>query len=210
MLRTEGDIVRASSAENLTSFRYGMKCFFEEGRALAKINHPNVVRVLNFFRANETVYMVMRYERGRTLQQQIQMRQDQMSERLVRHVFMHLLNGLREVHTHKLLHLDIKPANIYLRTDGSPVLLDFGAARQTLTSDRPKLAPMYTPDSPRPSSIAIPTAWARGPTSTVSARRCSRASPRSRRRRLTRAYRRTTSCPRRRSGRASIRTTCSK
>jgi len=74
VLRTEGDIVRASSAENLTSFRYGMKCFFEEGRALAKINHPNVVRVLNFFRANETVYMVMRYERGRTLQQQIQLR----------------------------------------------------------------------------------------------------------------------------------------
>ena len=61
VLRTEGDIVRASTAENLTSFRYGMKCFFEEGRALAKINHPNVVRVLNFFRANETVYMVMRY-----------------------------------------------------------------------------------------------------------------------------------------------------
>jgi serine/threonine protein kinase len=89
--------------------------------------------------------MVMRYERGRTLQQQIQLRQDQMSERLVRHVFMHLLNGLREVHTHKLLHLDIKPANVYLRTDGSPVLLDFGAARQTLTTSRPKLAPMYTP-----------------------------------------------------------------
>src|SRR2546423_14061207 len=156
VLRTEGDIVRASSAENLTSFRYGMKCFFEEGRALAKINHPNVVRVLNFFRANETVYMVMRYERGRTLQQQIQLRQDQMSERLVRHVFMHLLNGLREVHTHKLLHLDIKPANVYLRTDGTPVLLDFGAARQTLTSARPKLAPMYTPGFAAPEQYRDP------------------------------------------------------
>jgi serine/threonine protein kinase len=156
VLRTEGDIVRASSAENLTSFRYGMKCFFEEGRALAKINHPNVVRVLNFFRANETVYMVMRYERGRTLQQQIQMRQDQMSERFVRHVFMHLLNGLREVHTHKLLHLDIKPANIYLRTDGTPVLLDFGAARQTLTNTRPKLAPMYTPGFAAPEQYRDP------------------------------------------------------
>ena len=133
-----------------------MKCFFEEGRALAKINHPNVVRVLNFFRANETVYMVMRYERGRTLQQQIQMRQDQMSERFVRHVFMHLLNGLREVHTHKLLHLDIKPANIYLRTDGSPVLLDFGAARQTLTTNRPKLAPMYTPGFAAPEQYRDP------------------------------------------------------
>ena len=156
VLRTAGDIVRASSAENLTSFRYGMKCFFEEGRALAKINHPNVVRVLNFFRANETVYMVMRYERGRTLQQQIQMRQDQISERLVRQVFMQMLNGLREVHTHRLLHLDIKPANIYLRTDGSPVLLDFGAARQTLTTDRPKLAPMFTPGFAAPEQYREP------------------------------------------------------
>jgi serine/threonine protein kinase len=56
-----------------------------------------------------------------------------------------LLNGLREVHTHKLLHLDIKPSNIYLRNDGTPVLLDFGAARQTLSSDQPMLKPMYTP-----------------------------------------------------------------
>jgi hypothetical protein len=145
VLRTDGDVVRATSAENLNSFRYGMKCFFEEGRALAKINHPNVVRVLNFFRANETVYMVMRYERGRTLQQQIQLRSETISERFIRHVFMLLLNGLRDVHAHKLLHLDIKPANIYLRVDGSPVLLDFGAARQTLTSEQPRLAPMYTP-----------------------------------------------------------------
>jgi len=72
------------------------------------------------------------------------MRQDQMSERLVRHVFMHLLSGLREVHTHKLLHLDIKPANIYLAMDGRPVLLDFGAARITLSDEPMKLKPMYT------------------------------------------------------------------
>jgi serine/threonine protein kinase len=69
---------------------------------------------------------------------------------------MHLLNGLREVHTRKLLHLDIKPANIYLRTDGSPVLLDFGAARQTLTTNRPKLAPMYTPGFAAPEQYRDP------------------------------------------------------
>src|SRR3954449_1561086 len=107
VLRTEGDIVRASSVENLTSFRYGMKCFFEEGRALAKINHPNVVRVLNFFRANETVYMVMRYERGRTLQEHIKSRRGALEEDWIRRTFTHLLNGLREVHSNKLLHLDI-------------------------------------------------------------------------------------------------------
>src|SRR5947209_19516334 len=109
VLRTEGDIVRASTAENLTSFRYGMKCFFEEGRALAKINHPNVVRVLNFFRANETVYMVMRYERARPLQQQIKIRQDPISDRLVRQGSMQRLNGWLKVHTPNLLPPDFTP-----------------------------------------------------------------------------------------------------
>jgi hypothetical protein len=66
-------------------------------------------------------------------------------ERFIRGVFTRMLNGLREVHAHKLLHLDIKPSNIYLRADGTPVLLDFGAARQTLLSDTPILKPMYTP-----------------------------------------------------------------
>jgi len=55
------------------------------------------------------------------------------------------MNGLREVHANRLLHLDLKPANVYLRSDGSPMLLDFGAARQTLSQDAPKLFPMYTP-----------------------------------------------------------------
>src|ERR1700682_6185525 len=93
VLRTEGDIVRASSAENLTSFRHGMKCFFEEGRALAKINHPNVVRVENFFRANDTVYMVMRYLRGRTLQFHIQSHRKKITDNFMRGLFSKLLHG---------------------------------------------------------------------------------------------------------------------
>ncbi len=145
VLRTEGETVAATSADNLAIFRYGMKCFFEEGRALANIVHPNVVRVLNFFRSNETVYMVMVYERGKTLQEHIQGNKRKVTEMFIRRVFVELLNGLREVHTHKVLHLDIKPSNIYLRLDGSPVLIDFGAARQTLTTERSKLSPMYTP-----------------------------------------------------------------
>ena len=137
--------MRAPADDNIATFRYGMKCFFEEGRALAKISHPNVVQVLNFFRANETVYMVMQYERGRTLQEHIQKHKGEIRESFIRTVFARLLNGLREVHTHKLLHLDIKPSNVYLRNDGQPVLIDFGAARQTLSIDTPLLKPMYTP-----------------------------------------------------------------
>ena len=144
-LRTDGQFKPTISNDHLGAFRYGMKCFFEEGRALARLSHPNVIRVLNFFRANETVYMVMEYEHGRTLQEFIQKHQGHISERFIRGVFTRMLNGLREVHAHKLLHLDLKPSNIYLRTDNTPVLIDFGAARQTLSSDQPMLKPMYTP-----------------------------------------------------------------
>ncbi len=140
-LRNQGDVLPAIAAENLATFRYGMKCFFEEVKSLAGLTHPNVVRVLNFFRANETVYMVMRYERGRTLQEHIQHRRGGVGEEFIRRVITLLLNGLREVHTNKLLHLDIKPANIYIRNDGTPVLIDFGAARQTLTERVTQLEP---------------------------------------------------------------------
>jgi serine/threonine protein kinase len=143
-IRDEGDRVVAASDESLAGFRHGLKSFFEEGRALAKIYHHNIVRVVNFFRANETVYMVMQYEHGHSLQEHIQSHPQPVSEKFVRHVFGELLTGLREVHTHKLLHLDIKPANIYIRLDGSPVLLDFGSARQALNA-QVKLMPTYTP-----------------------------------------------------------------
>ena len=61
-LRSEGEVTPHVTEAHQGAFRYGMKCFFEEGRALAKLVHPNVVRVLNFFRANGTVYMVMQFE----------------------------------------------------------------------------------------------------------------------------------------------------
>jgi serine/threonine protein kinase len=148
--RGPGELVPSVSAEHLNTYRNGLKCFFEEGRALARVLHPNVVRVLNFFRANDTVYMVMAYEQGRSLQELI-MRyrgkpgREVIPERHIRRIFSQVSNGLREVHANRLLHLDLKPANVYLRRDSSPMLLDFGAARQTLTQDAPKLFPMYTP-----------------------------------------------------------------
>ncbi|MBI4754102.1 MAG: serine/threonine protein kinase [Betaproteobacteria bacterium] len=144
-LRRDGKILPSIAEEHKAAFRHGMRCFFEEGKALAGLSHPNVVRVLNFFRANETVYMVMQYERGRTLQEYVQKSRGEIREKFLRGVFLRLLNGLREVHARKLLHLDIKPANIWLRSEGSPVLLDFGAARQTLAADLRLLKPMYTP-----------------------------------------------------------------
>jgi len=143
-LRANGGNASLSEAER-GRFNSGLKCFFEEGRSLARLAHPNVVRVLNFFRANETVYLVMRYERGRTLQEHIQARRGSLEEAWLRSTFAQLLNGLREVHSNKLLHLDIKPGNVYVRNDGSPLLIDFGAARQAFSAEGLKLPPSYTP-----------------------------------------------------------------
>jgi hypothetical protein len=143
-LRAEGVEVTVTDEGNLAIFRHGLKCFFEEGRALAMIAHPNVVRVENFFRANETCYMVMQYVRGRTLQFHIQRNRHEFTEGFIRRLFTLLMNGLREVHANKLLHLDIKPANVFISMEGRPVLLDFGAARITLSEEQSKLKPMYT------------------------------------------------------------------
>ncbi len=143
-LRTEGVEIQLADEANIAVFRHGLKCFFEEGRALASISHPNVVRVENFFRANDTCYMVMQYVRGRTLQFHIQRNRHEFNEGFIRRIFIHVLNGLREVHANKLLHLDIKPANIFISMEGRPVLLDFGAARITLSEEALKLKPMYT------------------------------------------------------------------
>ena len=131
--------------DHLALFRAGMKCFFEEAGALARLSHPNVIRVLDIFRANDTVYLVMRYERGRALNEHLRALTGPVSELWMRNTFAQLLDGLREVHTAKLLHLDIKPANIYLRNDGTPLLIDFGAARQVLSAEGMKLPPLYTP-----------------------------------------------------------------
>jgi len=143
-LRTSGTAVDIDAPEHQATFMHGLKCFFEEGRALAKLRHPNVVQVENFFRANETCYLVMQYVRGRTLQFHIQSNRSEFNEQFMRRFFSNFLNGLREVHTHKLLHLDIKPANIYVNMDGTPVLLDFGAARLGLEEEKTRLKPMYT------------------------------------------------------------------
>jgi serine/threonine protein kinase len=158
-LRQPGELAPTISRANLPVFRIGLKCFFEEGRALARIVHPNVVRVQNFFRANDTVYMVMAYESGHALQEHIgrlAARGSRAGEAFIQQVFTGVCAGLREVHANKLLHLDLKPANIYLRLDGTPILLDFGAARQTINTDIPTLAPMYTP------GFAAPELYAKG------------------------------------------------
>lgn len=141
----DGVTVRTSDPQNSESFAYGRRLFFEEASTLATLKHPNVVNVLNFFRANGTVYMVMAYEKGVNLYDYIQRRGGNLSEALLRTVIPELLAGLKVIHDAGLLHLDIKPGNIYLRAGGKPLLLDFGAVHRMLQSRQFQPSQVVTP-----------------------------------------------------------------
>ncbi|MEY5099875.1 MAG: hypothetical protein RJA36_2594 [Pseudomonadota bacterium] len=148
--RTSGELLPVVAPDKLSLYRLGLRSFFEEGRALAQISHPSVVGVLNFFRENETVYMVMNYLEGATLQDFVIAarelgRPKVLRESTIRSLFDEVLRGLRIVHQHKMLHLDIKPANIFITDDNKAVLIDFGAAREVLNKEGDFVRPMYTP-----------------------------------------------------------------
>jgi serine/threonine protein kinase/Tol biopolymer transport system component len=120
-------------AEN---YRWGLQEFLKEARALAQFKHTNIVRVLRFLEANGTAYMAMEYEEGESLSGFLARHGGFLNEALLLNVFLPVLNGLQAVHDAGLLHLDIKPDNIYLRRNGVPMLIDFGSARQRSTANR--------------------------------------------------------------------------
>lgn len=103
--------------------------FIDEARTLGKLRHPNIVRVRNIFEENNTAYMIMDYELGETLQDYLG-RHKVLAYNVLETIINPLLDGLKYVHDAGFIHRDIKPANIFIRVDGEPVLLDFGAARR--------------------------------------------------------------------------------
>jgi len=128
-VRGSDNAVSVRSAEAAERFDWGLERFIDEARALASFRHPNIVRVLRYFKDNGTAYIVMDYESGDPLKHWVSRQPGLDHAALLRLVFP-LLDGLEAVHKLNFLHRDIKPDNIYIRADGSPVLLDFGAARR--------------------------------------------------------------------------------
>jgi len=112
-------------------YRYGLNKFLEEARTLARFDHPNIIRVHGYTEANGTAYLVMAYEHGETLRDYLK-RTRVLAESEWMSVARAMFAGLKEIHRHQYLHRDIKPGNIYLRQEGEALLIDFGAARQSL------------------------------------------------------------------------------
>ncbi|MBS0243996.1 MAG: protein kinase, partial [Proteobacteria bacterium] len=139
----EGTTSQVRSTDPAT-FSWALNRFLEEGRTLATLKHPNVVDVTDVFEANATAYMVLAYEEGQTLEAWLQGLGRRPSQEEVDSWLEPLLDALEHVHRTGLLHRDIKPSNIIIRPDGSPCLIDFGAARQAIAG-RSQLTGIVTP-----------------------------------------------------------------
>lgn len=108
-----------------------LKRFIEEAKLLAGLRHPNIVKVTRLLEANYTAYFIMEYEEGETLENYLG-HTSKLKEKDILAIMMPVLEGTKYVHSKGVLHRDIAPDNIYLKTNGMPMLIDFGAARNAI------------------------------------------------------------------------------
>jgi serine/threonine protein kinase len=125
-------------------YRWGLQRFLQEAQTLARFKHPNIVQVRTFFEHNNTGYIVMDYEKGVELSTLIGEGAHFNEQRLL-DIILPILDGLAQIHKAGIIHRDIKPENIFIRDDQSPVLLDFGSARQAINSQTNTMTSLVTP-----------------------------------------------------------------
>ena len=132
-------------------FLYGMERFLMEAKTLAKFEqHPSIVSVRDFFEANGTAYIVMTYIQGITLKEYVQSKGNKLEVDQAVQIILPVLDALKTVHSAGILHRDISTDNIFITNTGQVILIDFGAARQSV-SDKGRsmsilLKPGYTPE----------------------------------------------------------------
>ena len=131
-------------------FDTAVKCLRHEGEVLRKLtNEPGIVRVGDVFQDNDTAYLPMEYLRGQSyenyLQTQYAKNQVHLDVGAAVNVGLRVLGALDAVHARRLLHLDVKPANIRVLDDGRIVLLDFGSARDAFRQGNGPYGDTFTP-----------------------------------------------------------------
>ncbi len=131
--------------ECVDDYARALQNFLVEARILAKFTHPNVVRVVAYLEKNNTAYLIMEFEEGETLAEHIKRAHGPLSQQACLSIFLPLLQGLQTVHQAHFLHRDIKPGNIYLRRNGEPVWIDFGASRELIEGHSQNMTGIVTP-----------------------------------------------------------------
>jgi len=138
-------LVRSKSRGQEEDYKWGLERFIEEAQALATFDHANIVRVYRYFRQNNTGYMVLKLEDGRSFKSWLdglgrRPRQEELDA-----ITAPLLDALEMIHAGAFLHRDIAPDNIIIRPDGSPVLIDFGSARREVASHMRTMSVLVKP-----------------------------------------------------------------
>ena len=128
-----GKTVRLRSSNSEDEFGAILELFEKEARALAALQHPYIVGVHQFFRDNNTAYMAMDFVDGKTLLDIIENDPNRLNPDDVNRLLQQILEALSYIHGHDILHRDISPDNILIDNDNLPVLIDFGAARESAT-----------------------------------------------------------------------------
>lgn len=114
-------------------FEYGLEKFLQEAQTLAQFEgHPNIVSVRDFFRENDTAYLVMSYVEGITLKEHLALSGNILPVDRALAIIMPVLDALVAVHEVGILHRDISPDNVFINRKGQVILIDFGAARQSI------------------------------------------------------------------------------
>jgi hypothetical protein len=142
--RDDSQVQPRSTADN-DDYEWGLDRFMKEAQTLGLFRHPNIVPVYRAFKENGTAYMVMEYQKGQALTELFRKHRSEFTEEDLLGLMIPLLEGLAVVHKAGYLHRDLKPGNIFIREDGSPVLLDFGAARNAVGRKSKNLTSIVTP-----------------------------------------------------------------
>ena len=129
-LRSEGNTVCLRSASYVKDFETGKETFMDEARMLAQFKHPALIEVLRFWEQNRTAYMVTPFYKGRTLHDFLRAAPGVVNEVELRRILLPVLDALAHMHAAQVYHRDISPDNIMVLQDGTPILLDLGAARR--------------------------------------------------------------------------------
>lgn len=126
-------------------YRWGLDRFIEEAQTLAKFDHPHIVRVYRYFRANNTAYMVLHFEEGQSLKGWLKGLGRAPRQKELDAILAPLLDALEIIHKADFLHRDIAPDNIMIRKGGAPVLIDFGSARGEIAAHSKTVSALVKP-----------------------------------------------------------------
>jgi serine/threonine protein kinase len=143
--RTDGRDAVPKSQDCAGDYQWGLDRFIEEAQTLARFDHRNIVRVYRYFRANNTGYMVLHFEEGQSLKSWLKSLGRSVRQKEIDRILAPLLDALELIHGANFLHRDIAPDNIIIRRDGTPVLIDFGAARGEIAQQSRTLSALVKP-----------------------------------------------------------------